>query len=640
MAIAPYGSWTSPLGTELLTGATLGLSEPTVKDGIGYWLESRPDQGGRTSLWSLAADGGINELTPEHNVRSAVNEYGGGAYDVGGGLVVFTHFPSHEVFVLEPGSEPRSLCAVPGLRFGAFELAAGRRLCVAVREDHRLDGQEPVTTLVALDLDSPNSDGGRIIAAGADFYANPRLRPDGALAWIEYDHPNMPWDTTRLAVGTLDGGPSELVADSPEVSVSYPSWAPNCDLVYLSDASGFWNFYRWDGATSQPLHADPHDFEGPAWVFGRGRYVALDADQLGCTWFEDGRSRLGVLNTATLDLRTLPIDCVSATFAGDASGTLAVLGFAERPTGLYRLDWTTGDTELIRSATAVAVDPGYLAAPEAFTWQSPDGDVHGWYYAPSNRDFSAPDGERPPLMVLSHGGPTSLSTPELKFSLQYWTSRGIAVLDVNYGGSTGYGRAYRQRLQGMWGITDVADCASGVAALVAAGRIDKDRVVIRGGSAGGYTTLQSLVSTDVYAAGISLYGIGDLELLHSDTHKFEAHDLDKLVAPYPAGRQVYLDRSPVHHLDRLSCPMLILQGLSDKVVPPNQAEAMADAVRKKGLPVALVEYEGEGHGFRKAATIAHSTEAMLSFVGQVFGFTPAGNIPVQPIENLTPKDPR
>jgi dipeptidyl aminopeptidase/acylaminoacyl peptidase len=626
---APHGTWPSPIGVELLTGAAVGLSAPLTDAGSGYWLEAHAEQAGRVGLWRRTPQGKTAEVTPEHNVRASVHEYGGGEYDVRGGVLVYNTLPDNAVHVLEPGLDARVLATEDAHRHAALTLDPPRRRVVAVREDHSGPG-EAVTTLVALDLDGGPDE---TLASGADFYACPAVRADGALAWIEWDHPNMPWDATRLMVTVA--GVRTQVAGGDGVSIVEPSWTPGGALVFLSDASGYWNFWLWDAAGARPLHDDPHDFAGPLWTLLPPGYVVLDDHRLGCTWFDDGVARLGVLDhSGSPALTPLASDAVSVRLGGNADATLALLGFADRPTGLYELDWQTGATSLVRTSSAAAIDPSHLSPPVALTWQGDQGEVHGWFYAPRNADAAAPPGELPPLQVLSHGGPTALSTAELRFGVQYWTSRGIAVLDVNYGGSTGYGRAYRDRLKGAWGITDVADCAAGVRALVDAGRVDGDRVFIRGGSAGGYTTLASLVSTDVYAAGISLYGIGDLETLATDTHKFESRYLDGLVAPYPEGRQVYLDRSPLHHLDRLSRPMLILQGADDRVVPPVQAQAMADAVRAKGLPVALVIYPGEGHGFRRADTIKHSQEAMLSFVGRLFGFTPADPIEPLPIDNL------
>lgn len=629
MTVAPCGSWPSPIGIELLTGATVGLSAPRTDAGDAYWLESHAEQAGRVGLWRRTRQGATAEVTPGHNVRAGVNEYGGGEYDVRDGVLVYTILPGNEVHVCEPGRDARVLPTGDAHRHAALTLDLPRRRVIAVREAHSRPG-EAVTTLVALDLDGGPDE---TLAAGADFYACPAVCPDGALAWIEWDHPNMPWDATRLMVRVA--GATTRVAGGDGVSVVEPTWTPAGALVFCSDASGYWNFWRWDAAGARPLHDDPHDFAGPLWTLLPPDYVVLDEHRLGCTWFDEGVARLGVLDVSGPPALTpLACDAVAVRLGGDADRTLAILGFADRPTGLFDLDWETGATTLVRPSSTVAVDPGYLSAPVPVTWDGPQGEVHGWFYAPRNPDAVAPPGELPPLQVLSHGGPTALSTAELRYGVQYWTSRGVAVLDVNYGGSTGYGRAYRDRLQGNWGVTDVADCAAGVRALADAGLIDGDRVFIRGGSAGGYTTLASLVGTDVYAAGISLFGIGDLETLATDTHKFESRYLDGLVAPYPAGRQVYLDRSPIHHLDRLSSPMLILQGADDRVVPPSQARSMADAVRAKGLPVALVIYPGEGHGFRGAETIRRSQEAMLSFVAQLFGFTPADPIERLPIENL------
>ena len=628
----PCGSWPSPLGAELLTAGAIGLSAPAADDGTGYWLESHPEQAGRVGLWSRTRQGDVAELTGDHNVRSSVHEYGGGEYDVRDGVLAYTSLPDNALRIVEPGRPPRTLPTAAHHRYAALTLDLPRRRLIAVREDHG-DADAVVTTLVALDLDGGAE---RTLAAGADFYLSPAVRGDGTLAWVEWDFPHMPWDETRLRLADADGGGAELVAGTPGVSVVEPQWLPDGSLVFLSDASGFWNFWRWDTASAaRPLHEHSYDFAGPAWTLARPNYVVLDAGRLGCTWLVDGVARLGVLEfTGAPTLTPLDSDAVEVRLGGDASLTLAVLGFTDRPSGLYEVAWDAGTTTLLRAAGDATLDAGYVSLPLARSWTGPLGEVHGWFYPPTNAAAGVPDGERPPLQVLSHGGPTAMSSPALRLAVQYWTSRGIAVLDVNYSGSSGFGRAYRDRLLGRWGVVDVADCAAGVAALVAAGEVDAARVFIKGGSAGGYTTLASLVDTDAYAAGISLYGIGDLETLATDTHKFEANYLDGLVAPYPEGRATYRERSPIHHLDRLSSPMLLLQGEDDRVVPPSQAHAIADAVRDKGLPVALVLYPGEGHGFRRAETIRHAQEAMLSFVGQLFGFTSADAIERLPIENL------
>jgi len=625
----PYGSWPSPIAPSDLTRAALGLSPGHVVDGVRYWAEGHPEQSGRIGLWRQAPEEEPTELTPDAYVRTGVNEYGGGAWAVEGDLLAYSSWPDGAVHLLESGAV-RGIAAGAPCRYAALSLDPARRLLLAVREDHSSPGAEPVTTIVALDLDSDNPDGGRVLVSGADFYAHPRLGQDGRLAWCEWDHPNMPWDSTRIVVAPLaDPTDRSVVAGGAGVSALYPSWAPDGGLLLLSDASGHWNFQRWEPEQGiRDLYPAPHDFCGPLWVLTPMPYTVIDAGRIGCSWLADGVSHLGLLafdpaGSGPGRLLEIPNDAVTAEVGGVGSNTLALFGYADRPAELVDLHWTDGTVHTVRRASGVDLPRELVSRARPFTWVGPQGPVHAWFYPPANGDLTGLPGELPPVQVWSHGGPTAFSGPDFAVSVQFWTTRGIGILDVNYGGSTGYGRAYRDRLKGNWGVVDVRDCVDGVRALAAAGLADPARLSIRGGSAGGYTTLAALTSSDVFAAGISLYGIGDLEMLATDTHKFESRYLDRMVAPYPEGREIYLERSPIHHLDRLGCPMLILQGADDKVVPPNQAVAMADAVRAKGLPVELVIFEGEGHGFRRAENIIATAEHALAFLGRVHGFTPA-----------------
>ncbi|MDR0416822.1 MAG: prolyl oligopeptidase family serine peptidase [Propionibacteriaceae bacterium] len=619
----PYGAWPSPFSVDMVAGGAVSLPGGWCDGGDFYWLRGDPNQKGRVSLWRRR--GGVEaDLTPACNVRSSIHEYGGGAAAVGPGLAVYTDYATGHVFCLE-GEGPARLVAAGGQRrYGGFALVPGRRQVVCVREDHAAGGAQTVDAVVVLDLDSANPGGGRVLAEGADFYYAPQVSADGRVAWTEWDHPNMPWDATRLRLRPLDGGPTATVADDGASAV-HPSWAPDGSLVFLTDASGYWNFARWSGdGPAAALHDDPYDFCGPAWVLEPPPYALLPDGSVGCSWLVDGRARLGWLRPGGA-LEELRLDAALAdvSLSPGYPRSVAHLAFSDRPGGLWTVDWTTGAAvEAVRAAD-LDLDPGYVARPQEFTWDGPDGPVHAWFYPPTHPGRAAPAGERPPVLVTSHGGPTAFSAPDFSLKRLFWTSRGVGVLDVNYGGSTGYGRAYRERLKGRWGIVDVRDCADAAANLAAAGLADPARLAIMGGSAGGYTTLAALCFTDQFAAGISLYGIGDLEALAKDTHKFESRYLDGLVAPYPAGRQTYLDRSPIWHLDGLSCPMLILQGEDDLVVPKEQAIAMAAAVEAKGLMATLVVYPGEGHGFRQAATLRDQYERMERFLGQVFGYEPA-----------------
>jgi dienelactone hydrolase len=624
-----YGSWPSPIAPADLAASGVRLSPGLVDGGIGYWTEGRPRDGGRVSLWRRLPGADPAEVAPGAYVRSAVNEYGGGAWTARDGLVAYCSWPDGAVHLVEDGLHC-VLAAADGLRYAGLSLVPARRLLLAVREDHRASEAEPEQTVVALELDAANSDGGRVLAAGADFYAHPGLSADGRLAWCEWDHPNMPWDSTRVVTAPLaDPGARTVVAGGDGLSVLYPAWDADGGLVYLSDASGFWNFHRWTPAGDRLLYEAPHEFCGPLWVHDPVPYALVGSGLIGCSWLVDGIAKVGVLRfdpdaPGPGELVEFSTAVVAAEVTGRGPVSLALFGYADRPDELVELDWRTGGVTPLRASAELDLDPAGVSAATAVTWDGPDGAVHAWYYPPSSASCQAPAGELPPVQVWIHGGPTSYSAPEFSVAVQFWTSRGIGILDVNYSGSTGYGRAYRNRLRGSWGVADVRDCVQGALALADAGLADRGRLSIRGGSAGGYTTLAALTTSDVFAAGISLYGIGDLETLATDTHKFESRYLDGLVAPYPAQRQVYVDRSPIHHLDRLSCPMLILQGLDDKVVPPDQATTMADAVRAKGLPVRLRLFAGEGHGFRKAETIVAVAEEALAFLGDVHGFVPAG----------------
>jgi len=625
--IVPYGSWPSPVAATDLTSTVVGLDRGVVDGNRALWTEAHPEQGGRVSLWASDPGGEPIELTPDHNVRNAINEYGGGAWAAAQGWVVYSTAPSGELFLRGPRGGRRLLAPGGDHRYGCLVLLPRQRLVLAVREDHT--GDDVVTqSLVRLDLNTMNPDGGTVLACGADFYASPALRPDGMLAWVEWQLPSMPWDATRLVVAPLDHPEQAVqVAGGPQESAVFPAWAPDGSLVYLSDAPGHWNFHRWDGELTRRLHRHAWDFCGPMWAPDPAPYTILADGRIGCSWLEDGIGRLGLLAPGgpAGDWLLEPIEtgAVSCTLSGTGARVVVLLGYAERPAELHLLDLVGGSDRVLRRTAARALSEALVSRAQPLSWDSPDGPVHAWYYPPTNPNCYAPVGELPPVQVWSHGGPTDFSNASFALRTQFWTTRGIGILDVNYSGSSGYGRAYRQRLQGRWGIVDVRDCVEGARTLVDAQLADPSRLSIRGGSAGGYTTLAALTSTHVFAAGISLYGIGDLEALATDTHKFESGYTEGLIAPWPEGRETYRERSPINHLDQLNCPMLILQGRLDRVVPPNQAEAMAAAVRAKGLPVELVWFDSEGHGFRRAESIIATARAALAFLGRVHGFVPA-----------------
>jgi len=653
----PYGTWASPISAAAAVAGERTLDEVAVTDHAVWWTQGDPSDGGRISLWRREVgllDEAV-EVTPDHNVRTGVHEYGGGAWAVATGsdgvpVVVFSSFPDHGLWVVRGDNVPEPLTP-QGLpyRFADLRVHPDRDLVLAVREDHSRDAEnaEPVNVLVRLSLvnAAANADGGEVIASGADFYASPELSPGGRLAWIEWDHPAMPWDRTRLMVGTpaADGLLTvETLLDSPGVSVLHPLWHGDPEgaerLVVSSDTAGWWQLWSLnpdDRDDRYRLWGGKHDICGPMWTLGGSPYVAVP-DGILAAWFVDGRRQLGLFRWDDASPRSFELlDAVgSIRAAGDR--VVMVVGHAARPSEI--LVGKVGDPvakwqTVVRSSDRDP-DRAWVSVPTSVWWDGPDGPVQGWWYPPTNPEVSAPDGERPPLILKSHGGPTSMARPVHSTSVQYWTSRGYGLLDVNYGGSSGFGRSYRDRLVGRWGIVDVADCIGGATALAERGWVDANRLVITGGSAGGYTTLAALTSSAVFAAGVSLYGIGDLTALARDTHKFESRYLDRLVGPWPEAETLYQERSPINHVDRLASPMLVLQGTEDKVVPPNQAEQIVAAVRGKGLPVALVMYEGEGHGFRRSASLVNYLESMQAFLGRVLGFRPADELPPLVIENL------
>ncbi|MFQ6012602.1 MAG: prolyl oligopeptidase family serine peptidase [Thermoplasmata archaeon] len=639
--VAPYGSWKSPVTTDLIVADIIGFGDVAVDGSDIYWNELRPQEGGRNVIVRRTPDGSLADVTPpEFNARTRVHEYGGGAMAVLGGIVYFSNFADQRLYRQEPGSEPQALTPEQNLRYADGVIDPQRGLMYCVREDHREEGREAVNTLVALSLKAGGP--GSVIASGNDFYSSPRLSPDGLqLAWLTWNHPNMPWDGTELWVGALneEGFLIDLgrVAGGARESVFQPEWSPDGLLHFTSDRTGWWNLYRWLDGETEALHAEEAEFGRPQWVFGMATYGFESAHRIiGAYTGKDGW-RVGRLDTqaGTLEPFNIPYREVQAVMRIADGAAIFVAGSPTEPWSMVRLDLESGSIDVLRRSTNVGVDTGYLSAPRAIEFPTEGGlTAHAFFYPPRNRDHDAPEEERPPLIVMSHGGPTSASPNTLLMSIQYWTSRGFGVLDVNYGGSTGFGREYRERLNGQWGIVDVNDCVNGARYLVRQGEADRERLAIRGGSAGGYTTLSALTFRDTFKAGASYFGVSDLEALAKETHKFESRYLDRLVGPYPKRRDLYEERSPIHFTHKLSCPVILFQGLEDEVVPPNQAELMVEGLRAKGVPVAYVAFEGEQHGFRKAENIKRALDAELYFYSRIFAFDLAEPVESVPIENL------
>ena len=642
MMALPYGAWPSPITAEMLATSGVGLSEPLLDDGIVYWIEQRPTEGGRAVVCKGDPHTAPVDVTPPgFDARTRVHEYGGGSYTVHRGTVYFSNRPDARLYRQPEGRDPEPITPDTD---GAHRYADGTitpdgRWWIGIRERHDLG---PAVADVVNELVVVPTDGSaepRVLATGRDFYSSPRVAPDGSrLAWLEWDLPWMPWDGTELFVADLSSeaelGEPELVAGrAAEESIWDPEWSPGGDVVFASDRSGWWNLERVGGGERRVLHPAAAEFGYPQWAMGDRSIAFLSDGRIVCMHDHDARTSIGVLDPETGELTDLdlPYDALRGPPGVAASGTTIVFiaGSATRPSDLVWLDFTARSVDVIRTAAEVPVDDAYFSVPEAIDFPTEGGlRAHALFYPPVNPDAEGPDGERPPLIVTAHGGPTSDTTPAFDLGLQYWTSRGFAVVDVNYGGSTGYGRAYRQRLNGQWGVVDLQDCVNAARFLVDRGDVDGDRLLVRVGSAGGYVVICALTFTDVFAAGASYFGIADLvPFAEGETHKFESRYEHTMIGPWPEAKETYRARSPINFTELLSTPMLVLQGVEDEVVPPSQAELIVAVLREKHIPHAYRLYDGEGHGFRKAETIVDARNAELSFYAQILGFEPAGDVP-------------
>jgi len=647
--VAPYGSWKSPITADLIASETIGLEQVMTDGNNLYWIEMRPSEGGRYVIVRRSPDGKREDAIPlGFNARSRVHEYGGGSFAVAGGAVYFSNFEDQRLYRLDNDNDlPHPITPKEKLCYADFVLDQRRDRIICVCEDHsgKREG-DAVNTLVSIDIKTGVL---KTLASGNDFYSSPRLSPDGSkIAWLTWNHPNMPWDGTELWVGNLDenglldqsGQNEQLIAGGVGESIYQPEWSPDGVLYFVSDRTGWWNLYRYrePDEKAESLTEIEAEFGRPQWAFETSTYAFESTNRIICTYNNRGNWHLASLNTTTLKLDPITTPYTEIEYIRvfpDQGRAVFVGGSKTENSSIVQFDLRSGKTEVLRRSSEALIDLGYLSAPKTIEFPTERGlKAYAFFYPPQNQDFVAPPGEKPPLRVISHGGPTSAASSALSLGIQYWTSRGISVLDVNYGGSTGYGREYRDRLKGQWGIVDVDDCVNGALYLVKKGKADSERLIIRGGSAGGYTTLSALTFRNTFKAGASYYGIGDLETLTKDTHKFESRYLDNLVGPYPERRDLYKERSPINSVDRLSCPVIFFQGLEDKVVPPDQAEKMVTALRAKGLPVAYVTFEGEQHGFRRAENIKRSLEAELYFYSQIFGFELADPVEQVLIENF------
>ena len=638
--VAPYGSWRSPVTSELIVSETIKLGQ-ILLDGSGvYWSESRPADGGRNVIVKWSPDGKIEDLTPKpFDVRTRVHEYGGGAFFVSEGNVYFSNLADQGLYEQEGESEPRPITSPGAKRYGDIIVDKLRKRLICVREDHGGEEAEPVNSIVALDL--TNNQAEQVLIAENDFYTSPRISPDGSsLAWLTWNHPNLPWDGTELWLGEIrsDGSIGERlkVAGGIGESIFQPEWSPDGVLYFVSDKSEWWNLYRYRQNQTEPVCPRDYEFGRPQWLLAMSTYGFESMDRIICSY-----TRRGVWHLASLNCSKGSLEEIETPFSEiwdlRVSSKQAVFcaGSPTQAASIIRLDLESGKFDPLRSSGNIKVDKGYVSIPQAIEFPSENGkSSYAFFYPPQNCDYQAVAEERPPMLTKIHGGPTSATSTSLAWDIQYWTSRGFAVLDVNYGGSSGYGRSYRQRLEGQWGIVDVDDCVNGARFLVEQGLVDGERLAIRGSSAGGYTTLCALTFRRTFKAGASYYGISDLEALAKETHKFEARYLDRLLGPYPDRVDIYRQRSPIHFTHLLSCPLILFQGLEDEVVPPNQAEMMLEALQAKGLPVAYIPFEGEQHGFRRAETIKRALDSELYFYSKVFDFELPEPIEAIEIHNL------
>ncbi|HEX5366716.1 MAG TPA: S9 family peptidase [Acidimicrobiales bacterium] len=665
--MAAYGSWSTPVTAELVVRAAASLGEVAVEGDTVTWSEGRPEEGGRVQLVRRVGDGPPVDLLPVgFSARTAAHEYGGGAWWAAGGTVWFANWDDQRLHRLDEGAAPVPVVPGPqvgrGDRWADGDLHPAGRWVLVVREHHPPGGGPADVLDEIVVLDATGDTAPRTLVSGPDFVSDPRWSPDGRrVSWLQWSHPDMPWDGSELCVADVaagDAGPrlagARVVAGRPHQapggtgdgeSVVQPRWAADGSLWFVSDRSGWWNLDRWvppprgggGGGTVEPMVRTDAEIGVPQWVFGQSRYAFLSGGRTVFAASRDGLDSLSVLladgRVARLDLPYTAVGSVQA--EGDRVVFVGATPVAEPAVVSVTVDagGGTGEPAVLRPPRDLGIAPGWFSVPEPIWFPtSGGGTAHALLYPPANPEVTAPPGEAPPLLVVIHGGPTSAARPMLQLGTQYWTSRGFAVVDVNYRGSTGFGREYRNQLRGQWGVVDVDDCEAAARWLGRQGRVDPDRLCIRGGSAGGYTTLAALAFRDVFAAGASHYGVADLEALAVETHKFESRYLDGLVGPHPARRDLYLERSPIHHLDGLDRPLIVLQGLEDEVVPPAQAEMIVEALRARKVPVAYVTFDGEQHGFRRAGSIRRALEAELSFYAQVLGFPLPEGEAVEPVE--------
>lgn len=626
----PYGSWPSPISAELVAGKSLRLGQPRIFGDAVYWTETRPQESGRTTLVKWTQKSGCQDLVPHpYSLQSKVHGYGGGVFTVGDETLWFVN--KHDQCVYEvTGSTVRMLTRNSTRCFGDLVHDSHRNRLLAVCENQDPALTEPENSIVAIDCRTGDLE---TLLSGSDFYSSPRVSPNGErLTWLEWPHPDMPWDATRLYVAGFDtnGMPGEvqLIAGGGDESVLQPAWRHDDEIVFVSDCTDWWNLYAWKNGVLRALHPMEAEFAVPHWVFGTSTFGFRNPDRLVCAYTSNG-----IWHFAELDLQSgawrqheLPYTQIDHVHAGDGKVALQASGVTQ-PATIVWLDEHESAEEL-RHAAEVNLEEAFLQPPEAITFNTGGNEIaHGLYYAPANPGYAADPATAPPLLVKAHGGPTSASSSAFDMKIRYWTSRGFAVLDVNYRGSAGYGRRFRKSLYGRWGTADVEDCINGARHLASRGLADPERMVISGSSAGGFTVLAALTFHDVFAAGASYYGVADPITVMRDTEKFESRYGDQLIGPLPETEAIWRQRSPLSNAEKLDRPVIFLQGLEDQIVPPDQSERMFEAARTKGLETFYIAFAGEGHGFRGAETIATALRAEYAFYCRILGICASEPLP-------------
>jgi dipeptidyl aminopeptidase/acylaminoacyl peptidase len=642
--LAPYGSWVSPVSAEGLANGQIALGDLRNANQKLYWTESVPSAGGKIAVFSLGLDGVAAALTPTgSNARTRVHEYGGAPFVVAGDDLYYSEFADQRLYRLKPGGNPLPITP-EGYRYADCTVMPSKgapQALICVREDHT-DKSNVRNAVVRLPL--PQGGAGEVLYGDSDFVSYPRVSPDGRkLAFIAWNHPRMPWDGTELKVATFSAQGIDApisVAGSTQESVLEPQWDANGDLYFISDRSGYWNLYSWHDGRVHPAWPKAAEVGGPLWTFGQANYVLLGDGRAVVRFSEKGSDRLALLSLKDGSARIVDLPFVSYAHLTpiDADHVAAIAGSPTMPRAIVRIDLKNGTSQSLRETGKALLPPAAVSIAVPIDFPSANGrTAHAFFYPPLNPAYQAPKNTLPPLLTFVHGGPTAQSEPAYASRIQYWTSRGFGVVDVNYGGSTGFGRAYRRELNGNWGVVDVEDVIAAARYLASSGRVDPARMAISGGSAGGFTVLAALSSSDVFKAGADYFGVSDMTALAKDTHKFESRYLDSMIGPLPQAQAVYDSRSPLNHLDGFKAPLIVLQGADDPVVPPNQSAKIVEALRARKVPVAYILFPGEGHGFRKPENTIRSLQSELSFYGQVFGFTPAGDLPPLTIENLKPR---